>query len=36
LPITVKIASIIVARTIFICSILVASINASSTYMRAG
>ncbi len=30
-PITVKIALIIAARTIFICSILVASINASST-----
>ena len=30
-PMTVKIASIIAARTIFICSILVASINASST-----
>ncbi len=31
LPITVKIASIIAARTIFMCSILVASINASLT-----
>jgi hypothetical protein len=30
-PITVKIASIIAARPIFMCSILVASINASST-----
>ena len=35
-PITAKIVFIIAARTIFMCSMLVASINASSTYIQAG